>query len=152
MLHPGTKATGVVLSQGMHGPNEPTPRGGELPVGQKADKLTTTPQSAWGAARGPALAPPEPQAVAPIYPILRPRDGARGCPGLPSQQGLSGAEGNFYQGPGLTHAGPTHQIPRQQRRTPHASEMLPGARTTGRNPPNLSYDRHDLLLTAGKDG
>ena len=28
MLHPGTKATGVVLSQGTHGPNGPTPWGG----------------------------------------------------------------------------------------------------------------------------
>lgn len=33
MLHPGTKATGVVLCRGAYGPNEPMPREGELPVG-----------------------------------------------------------------------------------------------------------------------
>jgi hypothetical protein len=38
MLHPGTMATGVVLSQGAHGPNEPTPWGGSSQSGPKRAK------------------------------------------------------------------------------------------------------------------
>jgi len=41
MLHPGSNlATDVVLSQGTHGPNGPTPWGGSSQLGQKANKLT----------------------------------------------------------------------------------------------------------------
>jgi hypothetical protein len=79
MLHPGSNlATDVVLSQGKHGPNGPTPWGGSSQLGQKAKKLTIATNQNGGRLgdRTQAAHTPNPTLATPD--ATRKRDDARG--------------------------------------------------------------------------
>ena len=158
MLHPGSNlATDVVLSQGTHGPNEPTPWGGELPVGPEGQKLTIAPNQ-----RGDRLGDPHSVTQPPgssfcgANRTFGPETGRGGVTPAPVSHVTASLQfrgGQTFLPRARAHScGPTHRNPRWQHRTPHASETKPGARTTRRNPNQICQRQTRPLLTAGKDG
>jgi len=153
MLHPGSNlATDVVLSQGTHGPNEPTPWGGELPGRPEGQILNDCAQSTWGQARGPAIDPHSPQVVASVgWPYFGPVLVRGGAPSF-QHGGPSGADRHFYPGPGLTHAGPHTETHAGNTERHTQARWSPGlGRPSGIQTKSVK-DRSRPLLTAGKDG